>query len=155
MKASVLLSVLLLIGLLMVSACKTQQAAPQPQQPVEAQVPAPGAGQVEEAIVEPQPTVDGSVPTAAPSQPVSGPQVFKVAIKGFKFVPADLTVKVGDTVEWTNEDSAPHTATADLGEFDSDRLVQGDSFSFTFQNKGDFSYFCAIHPSMKGSVIVE
>ncbi len=78
-----------------------------------------------------------------------------VAIKGFKFIPADITVKVGTTVTWTNEDSAPHTVESSDGVLRSDELGKGDSWSFTFTKAGKHDYICGIHPSMHGSVTVQ
>ena len=78
----------------------------------------------------------------------------QVAIKGFAFEPANLTINAGDTVEFTNEDGASHTATADSGAFDTGNLRRGQSASLTFTSAGTFSYFCAVHPHMKGSITV-
>jgi plastocyanin len=78
-----------------------------------------------------------------------------VAIDNFSFVPSELTVSVGDAVTWTNEQNVAHTVTADGGEFDSGNLAQGAEFSQTFDTTGTFSYSCAIHPSMTGTVTVE
>ena len=75
-----------------------------------------------------------------------------VTIKGFAFEPANLAIAVGDSVTFTNEDGAPHTATADNGAFDTDRLDRGQSATLTFGSAGSFSYFCAFHPNMKGSI---
>ena len=82
-------------------------------------------------------------------------QTHIVKIKNFKFEPADLIIKEGDIVQFVNEDSSAHTATANNNEFDSLRLEQGDSFEFKFTKQGDYSYFCEIHPSMKGNIKVE
>lgn len=75
-----------------------------------------------------------------------------VTIKGMKFEPAALTVAAGDTVTFTNEDAAPHTATAGDGTFDTGRLNQGDSATVTIGGAGSFDYICQIHPMMKGNV---
>ncbi len=77
-----------------------------------------------------------------------------VAIAGFAYAPRQAVVRVGDTVTWTNNDSAPHTVTANDASFDSGTLTQGGVYSRTFDATGVFSYFCAIHPSMTGSVRV-
>lgn len=78
-----------------------------------------------------------------------------VNISGFAFVPASVTVSVGDTVTWTNSDTAPHTATSDTaGVFGSPTLNQGGTFSHTFTTAGTFAYHCNIHPSMTGTVVV-
>jgi plastocyanin len=57
-------------------------------------------------------------------------------------------------VTWTNEDSVPHTVTARTDDFDSGMMQNGDTFSLTFDEPGTFDYFCAIHPSMTGTVTV-
>lgn len=77
-----------------------------------------------------------------------------VSIAGFAFSPANLTIAAGDSVVFTNQDSAPHTATADNGAFDTGRLSNGQSATLTFNSAGSFSYFCAIHPNMKGSITI-
>lgn len=82
-------------------------------------------------------------------------KVVSVSIKGFKFVPADITVKAGDTVVWTNEDSAPHTVESSDGILESDELSKGDTYEYTFTAAGRHDYICGIHPSMKGSVTVQ
>lgn len=86
---------------------------------------------------------------------VQGGEKVAVAIKGFKFIPQDITVKVGTTVTWTNEDSAPHTVESSDGVLRSDELGKGDSWSFTFTKAGKHDYICGIHPSMHGSVTVQ
>lgn len=78
-----------------------------------------------------------------------------VTIENFAFSPATLNVKVGDTVTWTNRDSAPHKIASDSGsELSSDTLSQGGTYSHTFTQAGTYDYHCAIHTSMKGKVIV-
>ena len=78
-----------------------------------------------------------------------------VTIANFAFSPATVTIQVGDSVTWTNEDSTPHTATAEGGSFDTGQLANGDSESVTFDTAGTFAYVCSIHPQMTGSVVVE
>jgi plastocyanin len=75
-----------------------------------------------------------------------------VSIKGMAFDPPTLEVAAGDTITFTNEDSAPHTATALDGSFDTGRLGKGDSAQVTIAAAGAFDYKCNIHPSMKGAV---
>ncbi|MCL6511430.1 MAG: right-handed parallel beta-helix repeat-containing protein [Anaerolineae bacterium] len=77
-----------------------------------------------------------------------------VTIAGFAYSPKNLTVRIGDAVVWQNNDSAPHTVTANNGSFDSGVMASGAVYSHTFTTTGVFSYFCAIHPSMVGSVRV-
>jgi len=78
-----------------------------------------------------------------------------VTIMNFKFDPTPLTIPVGTSVVWTNQDTAPHTATSDTkGIFDTGMLQKGQSGKITFNTAGTFTYFCAVHPNMHGTVIV-
>ena len=76
------------------------------------------------------------------------------------YLPASLSVSVGDTVEWDNIDTAAHTVTAGSpaegpsGAFDSSLLMAGASYSFTFDAAGSYDYFCMVHPWMTGKVTV-
>jgi plastocyanin len=76
-----------------------------------------------------------------------------VNIKNFAFNPSTLNIKVGTTVTWTNEDSAAHRIKSN--KFNSGDLNEGDSFQFTFSEKGTYNYTCAIHPSMQAKIVVE
>ncbi len=78
-----------------------------------------------------------------------------VAITGFAFQPASITVKAGQSVTWTNRDPAQHTVTEQGGTFTSPVLGSGASYRRSFDRAGTYSYFCAIHPSMKGTVVVQ
>ena len=96
--------------------------------------------------------------SAAPASPAGGGgggAGNAVAIANFAFAPTSVTVKAGDTVTWTNSDSAAHTVTADDGSFDSKNLANGATFSQTFASAGTFAYHCNIHPTMKATVIVQ
>lgn len=81
-------------------------------------------------------------------------ETVKVDIKDFQFQPGKTTINLGDTVEWTNQDGAPHTSTSDKGVWDSSTLKFGESFSEAFNKPGKFTYHCAIHPGMTGTVRV-
>jgi plastocyanin len=70
------------------------------------------------------------------------------------YSPNPTEIKVGDTITWVNEDSAPHTATSRDGTFNSDILMGGDAFSFTFEREGEYPYYCDVHPNMVGTVVV-
>jgi plastocyanin len=78
-----------------------------------------------------------------------------VTIASFAFDPATVTVDVGDSVTWTNNDSTAHTATAGDGSFDTGNIAAGVSATVTFDTAGTFAYVCSIHPQMTGSVVVE
>lgn len=80
-----------------------------------------------------------------------------VTIANMSFSPADITVKKGTTVTWTNNDSIAHTVTADTDTEhgpNSDTINPGDTYTFTFTDDGTFAYHCSIHPEMTGKVTV-
>jgi plastocyanin len=77
-----------------------------------------------------------------------------VTIDNFTFSPHDLKVKAGTKVTWVNHDDIPHTV-ADPPTFRSRALDTDESFSFTFTTPGTYSYFCALHPHMTGTIVVE
>jgi plastocyanin len=80
----------------------------------------------------------------------------EVTISGFSFHPSTLTVKAGTKVTFTNDDSTPHTATANPGStFDSGPLNKGQSFTFTFTKPGTYTYICNFHQNMHGTVVVQ
>jgi plastocyanin len=78
-----------------------------------------------------------------------------VLIQGFKFKPANITIKRGTRVRWINKDSTKHTATANNGAFNSGLLRKGQTFSRTFRTVGKKGYHCKPHPFMRGSVTVK
>ena len=78
-----------------------------------------------------------------------------VAIQNNAFSPSSVTVNVGDSVTWTNNDNVPHTATADDDSWDTGNLANGASESITFSTAGEFPYHCEVHPNMTGTVIVQ
>jgi plastocyanin len=90
---------------------------------------------------------------AAPASPQAGKAV-AADIRGFVFEPATIQAKVGQEVTWTNHDPAPHTVTQESGGFDSGQLASGGKFAHTFHQPGEYHYLCALHPGMKGTVIV-
>lgn len=87
--------------------------------------------------------------TPTPSSPAA-----TVAIQGFAFVPDTVRITKGSSVEWTNKDSAPHTATELSTVFDSGTLSTNQKFNFTFSNTGTFKYHCLIHSMMKTAVVI-
>lgn len=81
-------------------------------------------------------------------------KTINVKIQNFAFNPATVEITKGDTVTWTNEDSAPHTVTV-KDDFDSGKLAKGESYSYKFDEVKEVDYICSFHPSMKGKVIVK
>jgi len=76
------------------------------------------------------------------------------------FIPSSVTINVGDTISWSNDDTAAHTVTSGHpttgpdGNFDSSLLMVGKTFDVTFDNSGSYEYFCMVHPWMVGEVQV-
>lgn len=106
---------------------------------------------------EKQPTAPINETTASPVNETpataTGGKTIDVSIQSFAFEPSSVKISVGDTVKWTNLDSAPHTIKS--ADFTSESLNKDGSFSYTFNTTGTYDYECSIHPSMKGVVIVE
>ncbi|MBI2765927.1 MAG: cupredoxin family copper-binding protein [Chloroflexi bacterium] len=78
-----------------------------------------------------------------------------VTIQDFAFSPGNLQVPIGARVTWTNQDSAPHSATANGGAWDTGVLRQGKSATITFTTSGTFDYYCTVHPNMKARLVVQ
>ncbi len=97
----------------------------------------------------------GATLTAAGLAPVVAAGDTAVKIDNFAFGPEQLTVKVGTTVTWVNEDDIPHTVVATNKAFRSKALDTEDKYSFTFTAPGSYEYFCSLHPYMKAMVTVE
>lgn len=105
------------------------------------------------------PTNDQSnTPTPNPVTSPTGNLGIKqdVTIQGFAFDPKSVTVPVRATVIWTNKDSSAHTIVSDSGnEISSDSISNGETYAHTFNTPGTYNYHCGIHPSMKGTIIVQ
>lgn len=84
--------------------------------------------------------------------PVAGTDV---AIAEYAFAPEALTVQVGDTVTWTNDDDFAHGTAGDANEWESGDIEPGATFEQTFDQAGTFAYHCSIHNFMKGEIVVE
>jgi plastocyanin len=96
-----------------------------------------------------------------------------VAIRVFQFTPGTVTVESGATVTWTSEDEILHTVTSGTapdagipgvgeavlakpdGRFDGGLEGRGATFSYRFEQRGDYAYYCSIHSGMSGHVFVE
>src|SRR6476469_1062984 len=91
---------------------------------------------------------------SAPAPSGEAARAEKVEIVDFAYDPDPVTVQVGGKVTWLNQDSAPHTATAEDGSFDTGTLEEGKLKSETFKQAGTYDYICEIHPDMHGTVEV-
>jgi plastocyanin len=140
---------ILLVSLFLLAACGPKAPTPAGTLP-----PIPTA-----AATNTQPPIPTDTTIAAPpSVPTDTAAALSgqvdVSIAGFAFAPQDLTVKVGTTVTWANQDSATHNVVADDNSFSSPDLSTGDKFSFTFAKAGTYSYRCGFHANMKGTIVV-
>jgi plastocyanin len=79
----------------------------------------------------------------------------EVFISMNSFSPTSLTVAVGTTIVWQNQDAVNHTVTSNTGVFDSGNMGKNDKFLYTFATAGTYPYHCKIHSGMTGTIIVE
>lgn len=93
----------------------------------------------------------GGTAMAGPAETEADPVV---RIDNFTFSPAVVSVAPGTTVTWINGDDIPHTVVSPSGQFRSKTLDTEDRFTFTFQARGEYPYFCSLHPHMTGTVVV-
>src|SRR5215510_12157241 len=101
-------------------------------------------------VTSPSPTPT----TSGPGTPVS--IVFGAStMTSTAFAPNPVTVAVGGTVTWANNDSTTHTSTSDSGAWNSGSIVPGGTFTRTFSTAGTFTYHCSIHPNIVGTVTVQ
>jgi plastocyanin len=96
----------------------------------------------------------GSTSESEPAPSGEAARAEKVEIVEFTYEPDPVVVQAGGKVIWLNQDTAPHTATADDGSFDTGTLERGKLKSETFKEPGTFTYFCQVHPTMHGTVEV-
>ena len=96
----------------------------------------------------------GLLVSYAESAAVHKPRRHEVRIEGFEFQPRTLRAAVGDTVVWINQDIVPHTATDSAGKWDSGSLQKNESWKYVVRARGNHKYLCALHPTMKGSIVV-
>jgi plastocyanin len=80
-------------------------------------------------------------------------ETIQVVIDKLVFAPAEVTAKVGDTVEWVNKDALAHTATATNGDWNA-VLAPRQTGRVVLKKEGTVDYFCKYHPNMKGRVVV-
>ncbi len=108
-----------------------------------------------EAMGTPAMDMDMGTPPADQSADTSAGAQVAVSIVNFAYDPSPLTVNVGDTITWTNNDGTAHTVTSSDGSIQSGTLQSGQSFSYTFTTPGTFDYHCEFHANMNGQVVVQ
>mgnify|MGYP001572139171 CR=1 FL=1 len=85
----------------------------------------------------------------------AGGKTESVSIRDFVFAPGNLQVPAGATVTWTNYDGAPHTATAKDGSWDTGIFNKGEKKAITFDEAGQYAYYCTVHPNMVARLTVQ
>lgn len=108
------------------------------------------------AAPPPAASAAASAPAAggAPCAESSAAGEVSVSIEGFAFNPSSITAKVGQTITFTNGDSAPHTATLDDGSCTTKQIAGSGSDGLTFTVAGTYPFHCNVHPTMKGTITV-
>ena len=140
-------------------------------------VPAPGFEGVPEMIVREEPEsesefeLDPARPQPEPEPEVIEPTIVEVSLppgssvpgceeENACYIPFSVSINVGDTVVWSNDDSAAHTVTSGTpsegpdGVFDSSIFMSATTFEQTFSELGNYDYFCMVHPWMVGQIQV-
>lgn len=116
------------------------------------------SGDEESGATATQPAVGkGNAPasgTNAPAPSGDAVRAEKVSIVEFAYDPDPVVIEEGGKVIWVNRDSAPHTATADDGSFDTGTIATDKLKSESFKQAGTYAYHCEIHPDMHGTVEV-
>ncbi len=144
------------VGAALLAACggssKAIETAAPPQAPTAAPTTAPAAGSGSSNYGGGN---YGNVTTANTAPAAATTDTNSVTIANFAFAPPSITVAPGQTVTWTNKDSAAHTVTDDKGVWDSKTLAVGATFQHKFDQAGTFTYHCAIHSSMHGTIVVK
>jgi predicted lipoprotein with Yx(FWY)xxD motif/plastocyanin len=100
------------------------------------------------------PVAEMASPEASPAASPAAEAESAVTIQDFAFGPQTLEITAGTTVTFTNNDSAAHTATADDGSWDTGTIDAGASATITFDTPGTYTYKCAFHPNMTGTIVV-
>jgi plastocyanin len=121
-------------------------------------VPAACGGDDEEPTVQdtqPNPTAAGESAEDAAGGGSSAEGTVEVVMKGFAFEPKEVTVKVGQTVTWRNEDDAKHDAFSEESGLDTADIGKNGTTTYKPDKAGTINYICSIHPSMKGTLTVE
>ena len=140
-----------------VSAAVAPVDAPVESKPVETAVVAgPVAVDSSTKPVEMKPALPPTVvtPKPKPAAPKPAARVRRTTIKNISYLQPRITVTVGTTLEWTNNDPLPHTVTATDKTFNSGLIQPGRTFRHTFTKSGTFNYYCIPHPFMKGVIVV-
>jgi plastocyanin len=113
------------------------------------------AAETPAADAAPPATAAAEAPAAETAAPAAAQDV-PVDMRDIAYSPDAVQIAVGDSVTWTNQDPVPHTATGqDRAVLQSGTVAPGASFTQTFDQAGEFAYFCEFHPNMAGTIVVQ
>jgi plastocyanin len=95
-----------------------------------------------------------SGPSSPP--PTGAHTVIQAKMSGYAFDPSTIHARVGESIHWVNDDSAPHNVTGTSGPTfkASPTFSRGGSFTLRLTQAGTYHYFCTVHPFMKGTIEV-
>ena len=109
------------------------------------------------AALPASPTSSLSTATSLPlstATPTPAAMQISATIQNFAFSPNTITITSGSAVTWTNRDGVAHMVRADDGSWGSSTLGRGGTYSHVFTSSGSYTYHCAVHPYMTGTVVV-
>lgn len=89
------------------------------------------------------------------TQQQNNPGINTVSIDNLAFNPNTLSIANGTQVTWINNDSTDHTIIDEGGLFNSGTIIPGKNFTYTFTTAGSYNYYCSLHPSMRGTILVQ
>lgn len=149
--------VVIVIALVAIFAMKSKSSTPSSTGNAPAAAPAGGQAPVipiPGENVAPSAGQSGALPSVLPGENVTS--MTDVSIGGFAFQPANISIKKGTAITWTNNDGVGHDVVANGSPsgLRSPVMKQGEKYTFIFDTVGTFDYHCGIHPSMKGTVVV-
>jgi plastocyanin len=139
-----------MFALIALSGCASAQEGP-----VDTDNTAPTPGAVASAPAASEPAASAPAAGGGGCTTSSEAGAVSAGIEGFAFQPAEVTAAVGETITWTNEDSASHTVTLDDGACDTGNIAQGASAGLVFDAAGTYPYHCKIHPNMTGTITIQ
>lgn len=94
----------------------------------------------------------GEPSSSAPAAPLSG--TVEVGMNRLKFEPADITVRTGTSIVWTNLENVPHNVVSEEAGLASELIQKDGTYEKTVATPGEYGYVCTLHPGMEGTITV-
>jgi len=99
--------------------------------------------------------VAGAQQQGAQAQQAAATNEAEISIQNFHFMPETLTVKAGTAITWVNRDEEPHNVVSLERVFRSKAIDGGEKFTAVIDKPGTYNYMCAVHPHMRGQIVVQ